>query len=167
MASRQARRGGERAYDAAMDPSPQSTPGPLWTPSPDRIGASAIDRFRREVAPDRADTVDLWRWTVDEPAAFWRALWTWCDVIGDPGTRDRLDGADMRATTFLPDATLNVAANLLADRPGAGPDSPALITTGETGHRSVLSRAELRADRSAGAAPGAVPVADQGVARSS
>ena len=134
------------------------TSRPLWSPTTDRVASTQIDRFRREVCPDAVDTTELWRWSVDEPGAFWRAVWTWCGVIGDPGEIDvdrGLSGGDgsgqaFASTRFLPDATLNVAENLLADRAGAGED--AIVFRREDGAESIVTWNQLRADVAAAAA---------------
>lgn len=102
---------------------------PLWSPSPEWIRNTAIDRFRRERWPEAADSVELWRRSVEEPGRFWRSIWEWCGVVGRPGERDVETGSRFRDTTFLPDATLNVAENLLAPRPGA--DDTAIIALRE------------------------------------
>lgn len=99
--------------------------GPLWQPSPERIAASQIDRFRLAHRPEAADSDELWAWSVAEPGPFWRALWDWSGVVGDPGERDVAPGDRFQATRFLPDATLNVAENLLQRR--AGSSDPAII----------------------------------------
>ena len=51
---------------------------PLWTPPAERAAATAMEQFRR-FAVERsgrgmADSVELHRWSVDEPEAFWSTL---------------------------------------------------------------------------------------------
>ncbi|MEM8922619.1 MAG: acetoacetate--CoA ligase [Actinomycetota bacterium] len=139
---------------------------PLWTPSAERIADTEIDRFRRSMASSCADSGDLWRWSVDEPGAFWRAVWDWSGVIGAPGEALMVEGPSFRETTFLPGATLNVAENLLAgpdDRPGAVADDEIVIAAWvEDGESRSRTRAQLRAEvaataaafRAAGVGPG-------------
>ncbi|MEM7338602.1 MAG: acetoacetate--CoA ligase [Actinomycetota bacterium] len=93
----------------------------LWSPSPDRIAAAEITRFRLEACPSAADSDELWRWSVEQPAEFWRAVWDYSGVIGSPGPTTVDPGASFSDARFLPEATLNVAENLLANRPGANP----------------------------------------------
>ncbi|MDH3678678.1 MAG: acetoacetate--CoA ligase [Acidimicrobiia bacterium] len=134
------------------DPSspPETGPAPLWTPAPERVASTEIDRFRRAVAPGLADTEALWQWSVDEPGRFWRAVWDWCGVVGDPGSVDAvLTGAFWEAT-FLPEARLNVAENLLEPRPGVNDD--AIVAWREDGRSRSLSWSQLRADTAAMAA---------------
>jgi acetoacetyl-CoA synthetase len=122
----------------------------LWQPTPARIAASRADRFRQDVFPDAADTDELWQWSVDEPGTFWRAVWDWAGVIGDPGERDLAEADQFWKWQFLPDATLNVAENLLADRPGAADD--ALIERREDGFARTTSWTDLRSEVAATAA---------------
>jgi acetoacetyl-CoA synthetase len=116
----------------------------LWTPTAARIASTAIDQFRRSVLPSSTSTDDLWQWSVDEPGAFWRALWEWCEIVGDPGPVDVATGRDFAHTRFLPEARLNVAENLLHDRVGGADDEPAICFYREDGQERVLSWAELR-----------------------
>ncbi|MGI9612957.1 MAG: acetoacetate--CoA ligase [Acidimicrobiales bacterium] len=125
-------------------------PTPLWSPDAARVAESQIDRFRRDVHPEAADTADLWRWSVDEPGEFWRAVWEWCEVVGDAGSVDLEAGDTFTGTRFLPDARLNVAENLLADRPGAG--EQAIVWRREDGAESFVSWEELRSEVAAAAA---------------
>jgi acetoacetyl-CoA synthetase len=128
---------------------------PLWSPTSERIAQSQIDRFRRDVLPadvlpTAADTTGLWRWSVAEPGLFWRSVWDWCDVIGEPGSIDVAPGSDFSATRFLPDATLNVAENLLAERVGSG--EHAIVFRREDSAEAFVSWEQLRADVAAAAA---------------
>jgi len=137
----------------------------LWQPSPQRIAATRLDAFRRQVvdeglAPDASDSTTLWEWSVSNPGAFWQSVWDWTGVIGEAGERQVEEADEFWKWRFLPDATLNIAENLLADRPGANSD--AIIERREDGFERETSWAELRADvaamaawmRSVGVAPG-------------
>jgi len=137
-----------------------SEPGlkPLWAPTPERVAETGMDQFRRSILPDSDSTDDLWQWSIDEPGAFWRAVWDWCGVIGDPGTQDFDAGASFAEARFLPQATLNVAENLLATRPAPGQSEEdalrgaAIISRREDGREQILTRAQLGADVAAFAA---------------
>ncbi len=128
---------------------------PLWTPAPARIEATRLDRFRREVRPDAADSHELWRWSVEEPGAFWRSVWDWCGVVGDPGERD-IESADaFRRWRFLPDARLNIVDTLLAPRDGVNGSDDAIVAVVEGPDGDVETRVswdELRARTAAMAA---------------
>ncbi|MBM4336171.1 MAG: acetoacetate--CoA ligase [Deltaproteobacteria bacterium] len=118
---------------------------PLWTPSPERVERSAMRAFQRgiEARTGRrfASYTELWRWSVDERAEFWRAAWDFCELIGDPGPAPFLVDDRMPGARFFPGARLSYAENLLRRTDPA----TALIFRGEDGSRRELSFAELRA----------------------
>lgn len=127
----------------------------LWQPSPERVASTRLDAFRRHavdqgLAPGASDSSELWDWSVSEPGAFWRSIWDWCGVVGEPGERDVEQADEFWKWRFLPDATLNIAENLLADRPGA--NNEAIIERREDGFERETTWTQLRADTAAMAA---------------
>ncbi len=114
---------------------------PLWSPSPERVATTEIERFRREMYPEAGDSSELWQWSVDEPASFWKAVWDWSEIVGEPGERLEEESEVFRHHRFLPDATLNFAENLLADRGGP---ATAIVVADETGQEQRYSRQDLR-----------------------
>ena len=117
---------------------------PLWSPSRERIERARLTHFMRHVAERwgvRVSDYDaLYAFSITRPADFWRSVWDFCRIIGEPGERaaihlDRMPGAE-----FFPDARLNFAENVLRQR-GSG---PALIFNGENERRRTLSHDELR-----------------------
>ncbi|WP_181706037.1 acetoacetate--CoA ligase [Chthonobacter rhizosphaerae] len=138
------------------------TDAPLWTPSPARVAEAAMTRFKT-FAEERAgrafdDTAALHAWSVAESAAFWDAVWDFFEVIGEKGERRLVDGDRMPGARFFPDATLNIAENLLRR---SGPED-ALVFRGEDKASSRWSFDDLRAAvsrlqqalRAAGVGPG-------------
>jgi len=125
-------------------PSPEPWREPLWEPSPERKARANLTRFAAFVAEARgegfADYAAMHRWSVEEPQAFWSALFRFLDPVcrRQPETVIRDAGA-MPGTKFFPEAELNFAENLLRYR---GP-LPAIIFHGEDGRRRELSRDEL------------------------
>jgi acetoacetyl-CoA synthetase len=118
---------------------------PLWTPSAERVERARMTAFRRRIERQTGSELpryaDLWRWSVEERAAFWRAAWEACEVIGEPGWAPYLVDDRMPGARFFPEARLNFAENLLRRDDGA----PALIFASETGARRELSFGGLRA----------------------
>jgi acetoacetyl-CoA synthetase len=114
-----------------------------------------MDAFRHTVEArfDVAvpDTVALHRWSIDNPALFWDAVWDDCDVVGTKGgpVFDPGDGSIMGAR-FFPDARLNFAENLLAGPPDG--EETAVHFLREDGVRRQLSWEQLRANVAATAA---------------
>ena len=127
---------------------------PLWTPTPERIASTRMEEFRRDVATDRSEIVDsvaLHAWSVQDPGDFWRRMWVYGDVLGEPGDTafDEVDGT-VRNARFFPNSSVSYAENALAHRPGAGPEAIVAIT--EAGDRRAYTWAQLRAEVAALAA---------------
>ena len=117
---------------------------PLWQPSDERIRDANLTAFR-EAAAARFDVAlpdyrALWRWSVDEPAQFWDALWEFGAVLaaekGDVVVRD---GERMPGAAWFPEARLNYAENLLRRRD----DAEAIVFRGEQQVRRRVSFREL------------------------
>jgi acetoacetyl-CoA synthetase len=66
---------------------------PLWQPSAERIAAARLSSFmaavRRRWQVDCGDYASLWRWSVDQPEAFWTSVWEECRVLGERGSSVR------------------------------------------------------------------------------
>jgi acetoacetyl-CoA synthetase len=116
---------------------------PLWQPAPERVAATQMDAFRREIerrfATSLPDYPALHAWSIANRAEFWSAVWDFCGVVGDRGERVVLDADRMPGARWFPDARLNFAENLLRCRDG----TPALIARDERGVRRTLTWAAL------------------------
>lgn len=90
---------------------------PLWQPTPQAIAAAPVTKFMSYCAGRHNRVFDDYdafhRWSVDAPGDFWGALWAFCDVTGEQGTRALVEEGDMLAARFFPDASLNFAENLI------------------------------------------------------
>jgi acetoacetyl-CoA synthetase len=97
-------------------------------------------QFMRSVGTQTEDYSDLHRWSVAEPEQFWSAVaaYTGIKFEREATTILRQTGA-MSTACWFQDATLNFAANMLAEPD----DSIAVIYRDERGRRSELTRAEL------------------------
>lgn len=87
-----------------------------------------------------ADYESLYDFSIARPDAFWRSVWDFCEVIGEPGERVAVHMERMPGAEFFPDARLNFAENALRRR-GSG---PAIIFNGENQRRRTLSHDQLR-----------------------
>jgi acetoacetyl-CoA synthetase len=111
----------------------------LWTPSQDRMRSAAITDFARHFlarcapgssspASDRpaasssvsdhetaaeVDYRSLHQASIENPGPFWRSVWEFCRVPGEPGKSERVSGADLRSSRWFPDGKLNFARALL------------------------------------------------------
>ncbi len=103
----------------------------LWTPSEAFKATQPLSQFMAWCAERTGrsftDYDDFYRWSVEDRASFWSAVWDYCGVIGDKGETALADGDDMLKARFFPEARLNFAENLLAH---AG-EGDALVFHGE------------------------------------
>ena len=116
----------------------------LWQPTPERAARTAMADFRRFIAERTnqvfGDTAALHRWSVDQPDAFWNAIWDYFDVIGHKGETVLADGTQMPGARFFPEARLNFAENLLARRGQGGEDALVFIAEDKVADRWSWSR---------------------------
>lgn len=128
-------------------PNEPSAGAVLWTPSPERVAASAMDAFRR--AAERAagealpDYFALHAWSVAHPGPFWGLL---ADELGLPfATRGAaVRSADpMPRTRWFEGSTLNYAQALLEPR-GVTPAGTAIVAVTEAGSERRVGWEELR-----------------------
>ena len=135
---------------------------PLWQPNPHRVRASHLTRLTDEIQRTQRRTFksydDLHRWSIEDPPAFWSALWDYAGVIGSKGDRAASDLGKLPGARFFPDGRLNFAENLLR----RDDDRTAIIAVTEHGPVSRLTFRDLRvaaakavsALRAAGVRPG-------------
>ena len=117
---------------------------PLWIPSAERLAHARLGGFMAEARArwgvEADDYGALHRWSVAEPAQFWRSVWDFAGIVGDgPGARIVIDGDRMPGARWFPDARLNYAENLLRRRD----EADALVFRGENRVRRRLSFAAL------------------------
>jgi acetoacetyl-CoA synthetase len=123
----------------------------LWRPDAERAARSLLARFASEMASislrDRSYE-DLHRWSIESPEQFWKSVWSFCGVVGEPGERVLIDGHLMPGARWFPDARLNFAENLLRRQD----DGDAIVSWTENGFRRRLSWRELHDEVAAVAA---------------
>ncbi len=133
-----------------------------WRPSREQVERAQITEFAQQASGlagrDLADYRALHQWSVESPGEFWRLVWNYCQVLGEPGERNVVDADKMPGARWFPEARLNFAENLLRRRD----DATAIVFCSEAGDRRTLSFAELAAAvgqtaaalRAAGVRPG-------------
>ncbi len=121
---------------------------PLWRPSPARVARANLTAFSARITARHGVSLDdytaLYAWSVEHPEAFWREVWEYADIVGDPGTQTLQNADLMPGARWFIDARLNYAENLLTQRArdGAG---DALVFWGEDKVQRRMSQAELYA----------------------
>lgn len=111
----------------------------LWTPSPDRIANANLTAFTAWLADERgrrfADYDALWRWSVEDLAGFWGAVWDYFDIDASAQPERVLGRREMPGAQWFPGARLNYAQHVLRrERPG----SPALLHASESAALTAL-----------------------------
>jgi acetoacetyl-CoA synthetase len=104
---------------------------------PDAVENSRMGRFLRGV--DKTDYATLWRWSVDEPEEFWRAVVRFFDLkISGLGTV--LASREMPGARWMPGARMSYPEHALRPRWSG----PAVIGLSQTRGRVELSFGHLR-----------------------
>ncbi|HET9852172.1 MAG TPA: acetoacetate--CoA ligase [Candidatus Limnocylindrales bacterium] len=125
----------------------QGEPEVLWAPPPDARSASRMGRYLDWLAghggPQLETYDEAWRWSVEQPGAFWRSIWEHFDVgDGNPRSGDLVDPS-MPGARWFPDATLNYAEHVLR-LSGRADDDVVLVGRSQTRAPVELTAAELR-----------------------
>jgi acetoacetyl-CoA synthetase len=125
-----------------MTQAPDALDVPQWRPSQRDIADARVTDFARFVqqrtGTPTADYQSLWQWSVDDPAAFWGALWDYFELGAPP---DRvLDQAEMPGARWFPGVRLNYVDQIMRN---ARSDRPAILHVSEDGQVAELSWHEL------------------------
>ena len=119
---------------------------PNWTPSPNLVERANLTAFMHCVEQQQNKRFDdyaaFYQWSIEQPGAFWSAVWQDAGVIADGMGDTVLEQASrMPGARWFPQARLNFAENLLRARS----DDDALVFWGEDRVKRRLSHAELYA----------------------
>ena len=115
---------------------------PQWVPTDEDVATARVTDFARFVAAHAGvtttDYMSLWQWSVDDPAAFWAALWDYFD-LGERGDRI-LENQTMPGAQWFAGTELNYVDQVIRN---ARADRPAIINVSEDGSAVDLSWDEL------------------------
>ena len=122
-----------------------TSPAPIWQPSPQRIAASRLTafmkaadkRWNRRLASGNYQT--LHAWSIEHPEEFWVSVWEFGQIRGEMGATVVVDREKMPGARWFPAAQLNFAENLLRRRDA----SDALVFWGEDKVKGRASHADL------------------------
>ena len=112
----------------------------VWSPDPEAIEASNLARFMKGIPGSPQTYDDLWRWSIDDRAAFWQAVWDFTGVIASKPPERPVGEEAMPGTEWFPGARLNFAENLLR----GDPDAVAIVAVTEEGGIETVDRTGLR-----------------------
>ena len=118
----------------------------LWQASAERKESAEITRFIDWLA-DRGQRfdgyMDLWRWSVGEPAAFWQAIWDYFDIIHDGAIIEVMTADPMPRTRWFTGTRVNYAEHVLRHEADAAADAIMLDHSSELREPASLSWAEV------------------------
>ncbi len=114
----------------------------MWTPDPERTPHTHLRRFMRTTGFANESYEALHRWSIAEPGQFWSAVWQYAGIVGDQGELPFVRSGDepMTQSRFFPDASVNLAENLLRGRH----EDVVVIEVDETKIVREVTRGELR-----------------------
>ena len=59
----------------------------LWSPQSNIVENSALSKFSKELGFNNNSYEELHSWSINNKENFWRAVWDFTRVIGDPGSK--------------------------------------------------------------------------------
>jgi acetoacetyl-CoA synthetase len=110
---------------------------PQWVPTAEDIAEARVTDFANFVGQS-SDYHSLWQWSVDDPAAFWSALWDYFDL--GQRSADVLQHAQMPGAQWFPGTRLNYVDQIIRN---ARTDRPAILSVAEGGAVTEISWDEL------------------------
>jgi acetoacetyl-CoA synthetase len=122
----------------------------LWQPTAVTIENANLTAYMRRLADQHGlnftDYRDLWRWSVDNVADFWRSIWDYFNVTASAQPVEILAGRQMPGARWFTGARLNYAENVFARMQTEG---PAILYKAEDEATVAISREELYAQTAA------------------
>ncbi len=126
--------------------SPPETP-PLWEPTPAEVEGAALTQYAEWLAAERGVQTsgyhELWRWSVEQPEAFWGSLWDYFEVIADAPYERVLGKREMPGAEWFPGTRLNYAEHVFRGHEDA---EIALVHASELRELTETTWGELRAE---------------------
>jgi acetoacetyl-CoA synthetase len=110
----------------------KDVPAMLWRPSPTLLNECNMTRYMQWLQTHYQlhfkQYQDLWQWSVDEPAAFWKSIWEYMEVMSETPYSSVLEGDAMPNYRWFQGATLNYAAHIFRHK---NDWSPAIVFQNE------------------------------------
>ncbi|NED97144.1 acetoacetate--CoA ligase [Phytoactinopolyspora alkaliphila] len=123
-------------------------PEVVWKPTAEQSTSSGMGRFRAWLRShgivDAADYDELWRWSVNEPAAFWGALAEHFGVAFHEQPAEVVGDLTVPGASWFPGSTLNYAEHALRPAPGKHDHDLAVVFRREDGQAQHVTHGELR-----------------------
>ena len=58
----------------------------LWSPQSDNAEKSALSKFSNQLGFNNTSFQELHTWSIKNKEEFWRAVWDFTKIVGDPGS---------------------------------------------------------------------------------
>ena len=117
----------------------------LWQPTDEAIAGSQLTAFTKWLSEGTGRTFPdyeaLWQWSVDEPDAFWMAIFNYFEVISTGTPEKALADASMPGASWFPGVRVNYAEHIFRGREDG---ETAVFSATETRPLSSLTWGELR-----------------------
>ena len=90
----------------------------LWKISKEKLNKTNLAKYSSFIKKNHGvdfvnDFNKIWKWSIDNPEIFWKSIWDFTKVKGEPGN-NLIEKSDIfYKNRFFPDAKLNYAENLL------------------------------------------------------
>ena len=95
-------------------------PTPLWEPSAEMVESSRLHSYLGWLDSERGLRFDgyheLWKWSVDDPHAFWGSIWDHFEVMASGRAEAVTDGSPMPGTRWFEGTSLNYAEHIFRGR---------------------------------------------------
>jgi acetoacetyl-CoA synthetase len=115
---------------------------PQWEPTERDVAEARVTEFARFVQERTGAAVvdyrSLWQWSVDDPAAFWGALWEFFGLGAPPAVV--LENPEMPGARWFPGIRLNYVDQIVRN---ARTDRPAILYVSEDGSTTEIAWDEL------------------------
>lgn len=107
----------------------------LWTPRPESVAASNLQRYLDWLARHRGKELsgydELWRWSVADLEGFWASIWERFGVQSSTPYARVLSGREMPGARWFERSEVNYAEHLLRHEARAAPDEIVFLHTSE------------------------------------
>ena len=112
----------------------------LWKLNKERLNKTNLFLYSNFIKKNfkidsNGDFNKIWKWSVDNPKFFWKSIWDFTKVKGNPGNSLLQESDIFYKNIFFPDAKLNYAENLLKKKNA----ETAIIFRSENGYKTILS----------------------------
>jgi acetoacetyl-CoA synthetase len=125
----------------------------IWAPDPAAAARTNVARYMRWLASERdlrfEDYLTLWRWSIGDPDAFWRSLWSFGAVSGAPAPDVVLAQERMPGARWCPGVQINYAEQILRPRELDQSARPAIIGLSESAPAREIAIEQVRAQAGA------------------